>query len=81
MRADEILVLENGQVVQRGKHEELLEEEGLYRSIYDLELRDQEEALGSSEGTQAGSAGDSPNPAEPEPAKLPEPTGGSGSGS
>jgi ATP-binding cassette subfamily B protein len=46
MRADEIIVLQGGKVVQRGRHEELLEEEGLYRRIFDLELRDQEEALG-----------------------------------
>jgi ATP-binding cassette subfamily B protein len=46
MRADEILVLQDGRVVQRGKHSELLEQEGLYRRIFDLELRDQEEALG-----------------------------------
>lgn len=46
MRADEILVLQAGRVVQRGRHEELLEQEGLYRRIFDLELRDQEEALG-----------------------------------
>jgi len=46
MRADEIIVLQAGRVVQRGKHSELLEQEGLYRRIFDLELRDQEEALG-----------------------------------
>lgn len=46
IRADEILVLQQGRVVQRGKHAELLEQEGLYRRIFDLELRDQEEALG-----------------------------------
>ena len=51
MRADEILVLEDGAVVQRGRHEELLLEEGLYRNIYDLELRDQEEALGDPSST------------------------------
>ncbi|MFN0145973.1 MAG: ABC transporter ATP-binding protein [Dehalococcoidia bacterium] len=44
-RADEILVLDRGRVVQRGRHEELLEQEGLYRRIYDLELKDQDEAL------------------------------------
>ena len=46
MRADEIIVLQRGKVVQRGKHTELLEQEGLYRRIFDLELKDQEEALG-----------------------------------
>jgi hypothetical protein len=29
--------------VQRGRHEELLAQGGLYREIYDLQLRDQEE--------------------------------------
>jgi len=42
--ADEILVLQDGRIAQRGTHEQLIEEEGLYREIYDLELRDQEEA-------------------------------------
>jgi ABC-type multidrug transport system fused ATPase/permease subunit len=45
MRADEIVVLRDGKVIQRGKHSELLEQEGLYRQIFDLELRDQEENL------------------------------------
>jgi ATP-binding cassette subfamily B protein len=43
--ADQILVLQDGEVVERGRHEELLAEDGVYRQIYDLELRDQEEAL------------------------------------
>jgi len=46
MRADEILVLDHGRVVQRGRHTALLQQEGLYRRIYDLELKDQAEALG-----------------------------------
>lgn len=41
-QADLILVMEKGRIVQRGKHVELLEQEGLYRQIYDLQLRDQE---------------------------------------
>ena len=80
MRADEILVLDRGEVVQRGTHTELLEEEGLYRSIYDLELRDQEEALG--EVAAASAARDAAEAAsEPEPAGLAEPAGGSGGAS
>lgn len=41
--ADCILVLENGRVVERGRHESLLARGGLYRRIYDLQLKDQEE--------------------------------------
>jgi ATP-binding cassette subfamily B protein len=47
--ADQILVLQDGQVVERGKHDELLALDGVYRQIYDLELRDQEEALATYE--------------------------------
>jgi ABC-type multidrug transport system fused ATPase/permease subunit len=44
-RADQILVLKDGRIVERGTHDELIRRDGLYRQIYDLELRDQEEAL------------------------------------
>ena len=42
-QADCILVLDHGRIVERGTHEELLAKKGLYREIYDLQLRDQEE--------------------------------------
>jgi ATP-binding cassette subfamily B protein len=48
--ADQILVLQDGKIVERGKHDELLAIDGLYREIYDLELRDQEEALAPTDG-------------------------------
>lgn len=41
--ADQILVLQDGQIVERGRHDELLVLNGLYREIYDAQLRDQEE--------------------------------------
>jgi ATP-binding cassette subfamily B protein len=41
--ADCILVLDGGRIVQRGTHDELLAAGGLYREIYDLQLKDQEE--------------------------------------
>jgi len=43
--ADQILVLHDGEIVERGSHQQLLRRGGLYRQIYDLELREQEEAL------------------------------------
>ena len=43
--ADLILVLEQGQIVQRGTHKELLARDGPYRQIYDMQLRDQEAYL------------------------------------
>jgi ATP-binding cassette subfamily B protein len=42
--ADQILVLKDGHIVERGTHSELIHSDGPYRQIYDLELRDQEEA-------------------------------------
>ena len=42
-RADLILVMERGRIVERGTHNELLSRGGLYREIYDLQLRDQEQ--------------------------------------
>jgi ATP-binding cassette subfamily B protein len=44
MEADQILVMRDGRIVEQGTHEELLEANGFYRQIYDLELRDQDEA-------------------------------------
>lgn len=41
--ADLILVLDSGQIVERGTHDALLQKAGIYRQIYDLQLRDQEE--------------------------------------
>lgn len=43
MAADQIVVLERGRIVQRGKHEELMAQEGAYRRIYELQARVEEE--------------------------------------
>jgi ABC-type multidrug transport system fused ATPase/permease subunit len=42
-RADLILVLDRGRIVERGTHESLLQANGPYRRLYDLQLREQEE--------------------------------------
>lgn len=44
VRADQILVLDEGRIAERGTHAELLARGGLYADIYNLQLRQQEEA-------------------------------------
>ncbi len=44
-RADVILVLKDGEVVERGTHQQLLALDGQYREIYELQLRPQEEVM------------------------------------
>jgi len=43
MNADLILVLDKGRIIQRGTHAELIREQGVYRQIYDLQARIEEE--------------------------------------
>lgn len=40
--ADQILVLHNGEIVERGQHNDLLAQNGYYAEIYQLQLADQE---------------------------------------
>lgn len=42
---DEILVLDEGCVVERGTHQELLRSNGLYRRLYDMQFRSEEPAV------------------------------------
>ena len=44
-RADLILVLKDGEIVERGTHGELVARGGLYREIYELQLLPQEELM------------------------------------
>nr|WP_246362048.1 ABC transporter ATP-binding protein [Paenibacillus alba] len=39
--ADEIIVLDKGRIVQRGVHQDLLQQEGLYRQTYQIQYADQ----------------------------------------
>ena len=54
--ADLILALENGQIVEHGTHNQLLERNGFYRRIYDLQLRPLEEDLDGLPATLGGDA-------------------------
>ena len=54
-RADTILVMHKGQLRERGTHQELLAQRGLYWKLYQLQYRDQELSTGS----------DSTSPLEP----------------
>ena len=51
--ADEILVLSEGQIVERGRHRDLLAQDGLYRQMWD---RQSKGFSGTETGTPAASA-------------------------
>lgn len=44
--ADEILVLEDGEIVERGVHETLLNNGGPYQRIYDIQYQDKQQIMG-----------------------------------
>jgi subfamily B ATP-binding cassette protein MsbA len=41
-RADLIVVMEKGRIIQTGKHFELLEQDGRYKRLYELQFADEE---------------------------------------
>ncbi len=43
MDADQILVLDKGRIIQSGTHQELMQQEGMYRQIYDIQTRIEQE--------------------------------------
>lgn len=55
-RADRILVMDQGRIAEQGTHAELLALGGLYREIYDLQLRDQERFREEAELLKNGAA-------------------------
>jgi ATP-binding cassette subfamily B protein len=50
MHADQILFIEDGKIIERGTHEQLLQKGGRYRTLYDLQVRPQDEiAMGAAQ--------------------------------
>lgn len=47
LAADLILVMDEGKLVQSGKHDELMRSEGLYRTLYDTQFRFEQDLEGS----------------------------------
>jgi len=43
MKADTIVVLDKGEIVQKGSHDELIAQDGIYRQIYDIQTRIEQE--------------------------------------
>ncbi|MGM0873440.1 MAG: ABC transporter ATP-binding protein [Bacillota bacterium] len=48
--ADEIIVLENGSIIERGTHDELVMHQGFYKRIFDIQYKDQKAVLQSTVG-------------------------------
>jgi len=49
-RADTILVMHKGKLRERGTHQELLAQRGLYWKLYQLQYKDQELGTGTDSG-------------------------------
>jgi ATP-binding cassette subfamily B protein len=69
--AHQVLVMDHGRIVERGTHDELLRQAGPYRDIYDLQLRDQEEAIASLARAAAAETRPEPGDTGAEPSPVP----------
>ena len=44
-KADKIVVMERGKIIQTGTHAELLEKGGTYKKLYELQFAEEEETI------------------------------------
>ncbi len=54
--ADQILVLDQGQIIERGRHDELMDKQGFYYNLYMSQFKKQEEVATSLEDDRAAVA-------------------------
>ncbi len=54
LHADLILVMQGGHIVERGRHEELLRMNGVYRHLYDLQFERNNAAEAGAQGAATG---------------------------
>lgn len=74
VNADEILVMSAGEIVERGTHSELLDQQGLYAGMWDRQREaDQARELLARTGEEAGSPGAEPSEGEDEDPHLDKP--------
>jgi ATP-binding cassette, subfamily B, bacterial len=69
--ADQILVIDGGQVVERGTHAELLATDGLYRDLYQTQFAEQAGPAGA--GQQAATGSEAAGHAAAQPVAAPAP--------
>ena len=53
--ADQICVVDGGRIVERGTHEELLQQGGLYSALYNIQFKKGEQELSNEEAEHAAS--------------------------
>ncbi len=64
--ADVILVIDDGRIVERGRHAELMAARGLYRRLYEMQFRDDSSSSPGPGGPLGGTGGGPPaGPGEP----------------
>ena len=50
-RADQVVVLDHGRIVQQGRHDDLVQQPGYYRELYELQAADEAATLGGLNGS------------------------------